>query len=192
MRFLFGLLVFVCASVSAAPLKWYLQDVTFKDGGTATGWFYFDAASEMVGDYRIQVSGGDTQTFPAFIYQNGAPNNTYAIYFGMFDRPFFSFSTDIIGGPFLTGVRQLRLAVVQPLTNDGGTVLLDLENDFAVECYNCSPFRLYVRGSLTTSLTGGPGGGGPSEIPEPSTLWLCSAALVFLAARRRFASRPGA
>lgn len=204
MRSLLGFLRLVCASVNAAPLKWYLQDVTFKDGGTATGWFYFNAASEMVGDYRIQVSGGDTESFPAFIYESGAPNNTYAIYFGMFDHPFFSFSTDIARDPFPLAFRQLRLAVVQPLTNDGGTVLLDLENDFAVECYNCFPFRPYVGGSLTTSLNGGPGsgsddddpgngsGGGPSEIPEPSTLWLCSAALVFLAARRRFASRPGA
>jgi hypothetical protein len=205
MRFLLGFLLSVCASVSAAPLKWYLQDATFLDGGTATGWFFFDAASEVVGDYRIQVSGGNTETFPAFIYQNGAPNNTYAIYFGMFDRPFFLFSTDIGRDPFPQAFRQLRLAVVQPLTNEGGTVLLDLENDFAVECFNCAPFRLYAGGSLTTILRGGPGGepdddedpdngpgGGPSQIPEPSTLWLCSAALVFVAARRRFASRPGA
>lgn len=203
MRILVWLMAWLPLTVNAAPLTWHLQDVSFMDGGTAAGWFVFDAATGTVGDYYIYVSGGNTVNFPPFTYQNGAPNNTGAYYFSFAaPSPYFLFGTDI--DTFFPGAfRQLRLAPQDPLTDLGGTVLLKLDHPAAAECFNCSPFRMFAGGSLVATVNGGPGGGssggpgggsggGPSEIPEPSTLWLCSAALVFLAAHRRLAPLPKA
>src|SRR4051794_39139707 len=55
---------------SANVLRWDLQNVTFLDGGTASGFFLFDADASLpksVVDWDITLGGGNaTWPFPAF------------------------------------------------------------------------------------------------------------------------------
>ncbi len=54
----------VAAKAEAAKVTWTLTNVTFDDGGIATGTFDFDAATSTISDWMIDVSGGDETTFP--------------------------------------------------------------------------------------------------------------------------------
>ena len=52
----------------AEPLTWSLDNVTFNDGGIATGSFTIDASLNSVLNWNISVSGGDQVVFPTFNY----------------------------------------------------------------------------------------------------------------------------
>jgi hypothetical protein len=59
---------FATSELPAEPLTWSLDNVTFHDGGIATGSFTFDASSNAVLNWNIGVNGGDEVVFPAFNY----------------------------------------------------------------------------------------------------------------------------
>lgn len=150
-------------SAMAAPMTWTLQGVTFSDGGSATGDITYDASSGSLLDWDISISGGDTNTFPVFIY---APATVQEI--GVFTAgaglslQFFVDSSAVGGTP---DSRLLSLTTNGPLTDSGGLVSLITQADTpdgifeSVECYNCAPFRLIVGGTLTT-------------VPVPAAIWL--------------------
>jgi hypothetical protein len=159
----------LAATLNAAPLTWVLENAAFTDGGTATGWFVFDADTEQVLSYSILTSGGNTSVFPAFLFQNGAPDNLGAYYDPynggfMFDSSFTNGYPDDL---------QLRLAPVGGvLTDAGGVLSLDLNSPWQAECYNCSPYRVFQSGEL-------------SSTPEPgSGLMALLAAALTLAGRQ--------
>jgi hypothetical protein len=135
------------ASISlASPLTWTLQNVVFADGGTATGSFVYDSSNNTVVSYDISVAGGNTTTFPPFVYQNGTADNigaTATVGVGI-----INFVTDLIPGGY---ARQLRLAVL-PLPATGGTVTLNIANPGASECYNCGVYRSFVSGQVTAPV----------------------------------------
>lgn len=142
-RVIGGLLLSLCVSAVAlaTPVTWTLTGVTFADGGTATGWFVYDADTGAISDWSVSVAGGDTATFPALTYMpatGGALN---------------SVSTAGLINFTLTGTnRQIRLAFASPLTNAGGTVAFDLDNPSASECYNCGVYRLFTAGSFVGTV----------------------------------------
>jgi hypothetical protein len=170
--------IFVVAAAPAAPIVWTLQNVTFSDGGTATGSYVYDANTNTVTNWSIAVSGGTTATFPAFTYNTTTSNLSS---FGpsatqvIFDDP-----SQIFGGNPLQP-RILDLVLNAPMTNAGGVITLlsgppIVGFDGSRECYNCSPFRTAVSGSL-------------AEIPEPTSALLISSAfalmIAFTGLRRR-------
>jgi hypothetical protein len=162
-----ALLCGMAPAAHAAWLTWTLQDVTFTDGGVATGQFTYNADLDLFGDYSISVSGGNTTTFPAFIY---TPSSSVPQLAGANGESFFTFSGpgDPFDPDFLDRPRELRLPFLGPLPSGGGTVQLLIPSVFGAECYACDPFRAYASGSITTG--GGGGGGGETPvIPEPAT-----------------------
>ena len=140
------LIALLTAGISlAAPLTWTLQNVTFTDGGAATGSFVFDSSSNTVISYSISVAGGNTANFPAFVYQNGAANNTGATVYTA--QSVIAFLTNI-GQP--SDQRELNLPVL-PLPAGGGAVSLNLANNLGAECFNCFPYRLFASGQVIAS-----------------------------------------
>lgn len=118
---------------------WTLSNVSFADGGVATGSFVYDASNNTVSNWNISVSGGNTGTFPALVY---TPANSTVFPVSGGKRILFTSNSS---------TRMLRLSTDGARTNAGGSVTIDFANDqnFNVECYNCSPFRYVTGGSMT-------------------------------------------
>lgn len=152
-----GITFFIFSGMAlASPVTWKLANVHLSDGAVATGDFVYDASSNVVSNWNVSVSGGDMQVwpacacpgFPAFTYD---PANSQA---GFQQQSIFKFLEFTGPSVFNSQNRELRLAFVSDLTDAGGTVNLDLtgSNPFApMECYNCSPGRVVISGSVTTS-----------------------------------------
>ena len=165
------LLVAVAFAVQAAPITWNLNNAVFADGGTAVGSFVYNALTTTVVSYSIQTSAGSNPALPGFLYQNGAPNNIGAFVFSVG----ILFATSFNNGQ-LNGL-ELRLAPRAGLTDAGGVVSLDLAS--AVECYNCSPYRLFVSGEMVSA-----------SVPEPATGLLVLVPLAWgVLVRRRISGR---
>ena len=167
------LLFLIGGTALAAPVKWSLQNANFVDGGMASGWFIYDATSNAVGPYLIDVSGGDTATFPAFTYEAGVAPNTAAY---AFSSPMYVVFDTNIPSPdpdYPEAFRELRVQVATWMTDTGGEIPMSSGE----ECYNCSPFRSFARGG---SIVGQP-------VPEPTLLALLGVGLgvVGRAVRRR-------
>jgi hypothetical protein len=123
-------------------VTWTLQNVTFDDGGIASGWFVYDADTPqaLTTQFSISVSGGDVKTFPPITYDpsnasmyvaDGGTGNTGAV-----------FSLNDSSG------RGIRIPAVSALTDAGGTLAVNIAGLGAAECYNCGPARLYTGGNL--------------------------------------------
>lgn len=143
-------LVWGCPSTSfAIPVLWNLKNVEFVDGGTATGFLVYDADTSSILNWKITVTGGDTGTFPDFIYGKGLPHNISAdVQYNNDPYGIFTFYTDlkIQANPY--SPRELRLALGAPITDFGEVVPLVETNPLAAECYNCNPYRLYKSGGM--------------------------------------------
>ena len=161
----------VAVAANAGPITWTLSDAVFGDGGTAVGSFVYDWSIQTVLSYSILTSGGNETDFPPFLFQNGGPNNI-----GVSVAPgpdYISFYSNFTNGN--PNGLDLRLGPVSGLTDAGGVVDLDLSD--SVQCYNCSPFRLFVSGQMIAE---------EAAVPEPSTvaLTLLPLALGVILARR--------
>jgi hypothetical protein len=139
-------LLFFSTSAHAVGIIWSLNGVTLDDGGTATGTFVFNADTSTVSNWNVSVSGGDTGTFSPFTYSTGSSSFFFTIAtWSPLDT--FNFEEN-------SSNRELRLTPIASLTNAGGTVPIDLATSSggsgAVECFNCSPFRVIDAGSLVS------------------------------------------
>ncbi len=133
---------------TATSLTWSLENVTFNDGGIATGTFTFESACNSVLDWNISVSGGDEVVFPAFTYTpTTAPDSEVFIVDPGLSLQ-FCIDSDAPGGT--PESRALVLTTEGPLTDSGGTVPLEITDPLweSRECYNCNPWREVVTGSV--------------------------------------------
>jgi putative Ig domain-containing protein len=130
------LLLLSAAEAFGFPVTWTFSGATFTDGGTASGFFVYDADAQLVSDWSIDVAGGDTGTFPPLTY---TPANSSA-----------GFSS-VIGIQFDVNAsfRQLRVPAAPQYSDAGGTVNIDVNNTYQGECFNCSPFRPFNAGTMT-------------------------------------------
>ncbi len=133
----------------AASITWMLRDVTFDDGGTASGTVEYDADLDAIVSWNVSVSGGDTETFPPLSY---TPGTGGALTFdGGHSEP--TLRLDIAGT-----TRQLRMTPTTAL--DGSARIVSLMPGTIAglggeECFNCSPFRLITGGFFVGPLARG-------------------------------------
>ena len=120
-------LVLVWTSYAAANVIWTLNNVTFADGGTATGSFTLDPGGNFT-VWNIVISGGDTVAFPPVTYTTGEPKFNTPGYVAFADTPFDRYTLLFFAGP---------------LTNAGGIVPLTA----GLDCY-IGPCRVEATGEL--------------------------------------------
>ncbi len=142
-RLLSAYLIAVCAlmltwasGAFAFPVTWTLSNGQFADGGTASGYFVYDADTDSFSSWSISVGGGVTATFPAFIYN--PTTSSASDYPGTNPERFYEFDQNGTN-------RGLRFQTAGRLSDAGGAVTLGSQS---VECYNCAPYR-YLTGTLT-------------------------------------------
>ena len=125
---------------AGGPIRWTLNQVAFTDGGTATGYFDFDAATATVLSWDISVAGGNTTAFPAFNYHSSLVGHVAGINsaHGQPDGQGFVFLNPSTNLPR----RILRVDPDGLLTNTGGVLPLSTAVNANIECFNCNPFRV--------------------------------------------------
>lgn len=163
-------------SASAAPITWTLHDVTFDDGGTASGSFVFDA---------------DLLTFGAIDITTTDTADVTGAHYAVLDPPFppRTFFDVFLPGlaADLTGMPGLELAFSEDMTDAGGTIALDVNSDFSFEfvcttanCILGEETREVVRGFIEAS----PAVVVTPPVPEPATASILLAGLFGLGRRR--------
>jgi hypothetical protein len=144
-----AILAFVSAAsllaqfAAAADIAWLLDGVTFTDGGTASGYFVYNADTGGFGDFSLSTSGGNTTDFPPFVYdETDAFGSTHQFDAGL--QPSLLFTQDGSGSQ----LRQFRVTPTDALTDAGGTTVIVLDYTGSNECFNCNPFRHIASGNL--------------------------------------------
>lgn len=158
--FLLFVLLCVPSIASADGITWTLSDVTFDDGGIASGSFVYDAVTNTYSSIDITTTSGS-----AFA------GTTYNALGGLFG----STSTGMLLGASgdLTNTDVLLMLFGTALTDSGGTVVLVDLREGTCDNTDCS------LSTLDRSLTGGELVGTVAT-PEPSTLSFLTLALVTL------------
>lgn len=161
-------------TASATPITWTLHDVTFDDGGTATGTFDYDADTNTVSAVDITTSAGTS--FPGADYTLVDPG--YGPFAG---------AMVFVTGTFAdyTGTPALSFVFASDLTDAGGTVAAEVfGGEFTCidsGCTNGDEVRAMLDGGSVTAA---------GMVPEPATLSLLAAGglLGFRLRRSRKAS----
>jgi PEP-CTERM motif len=153
------------APASAATILWTLRNVTFNDGGQASGTFSTDSNTGLATAFNISTTAGSILN-SAFNYT--ASNSQ--IFF--IQNAFSPQSFIVVTNPF---DRYINLAFVNSLAVGGVNPLrLGPPINGSWECLNCGNLR---------SITGGVA----TSVPEPAAwaLMIAGFGLVGAAARRR-------
>ena len=170
------LLILLCVPsvASADPITWDLVGVTFADGGTASGFFVYDALTNMVSSINIVTSPGTMLGTPF------TSTTTYAALSPGFSPPLaFDFAFVNASGIVAGTTMLLDLELPMPgLTNSGGMVsLLSQASEGVCADSGCTteadtPIRSITAGELVS----------PAVItPEPSAFLLLGIGLVCIA-----------
>ncbi|TQV76353.1 PEP-CTERM sorting domain-containing protein [Denitrobaculum tricleocarpae] len=169
-------LVLAPAPASAVPLLWTLNDVTFNNGGTASGSFRFDADTASYSDVAVTTSGAGIDA--SFDLAAGG------------NAEFLSL-LNAADGPDFAGAPTLRLAFLDLLTNLGGEVGLEL-NSFSSAIAGCgnADCSLLIGGVDFQLASGSVISEAVTQVSEPGTLSMLVLGLGVLGfKRRREASR---
>ena len=123
--------------------KWVLNNVVFKDGGTASGYFTYDAATGEYLDVNIVTTPGQPPDpnnplgqSPENLYYYPWPNSDRATLIDNWSTASLLSMQNPISGPTSPPVwTTLQFNLAQPLTNAGGTIPLVINPNVAYTTY---------------------------------------------------------
>jgi hypothetical protein len=148
----------------AANITWYLHDVTFNDGGTASGSFEFDADLIDPGYSNIEIITTEGSRLPGQMYSevHSRSNSGWV----EFLQP--SYYDNNVEFNFATN-----------LTNSGGSIDIvhfSFESDCAhVSCQSFHETRVITSGYISSV----------APVPIPAAAWLFGSGLIGLAGVQR-------
>jgi hypothetical protein len=163
--------------------KWVLNNVVFKDGGTATGYFTYDAATGTFLDADIKTTpGGDPNNplgkSPGNLYYYPWPNGFNPTILDNWSTPsLLSLQTpagayvDPAGNSTVIAWTVLQLNFAQALTNAGGTIALAINPNVAY-----SPYCVDNTPALCTPP---PTNISQEEFAMPPNPWIASSGFYF-------------
>jgi len=167
MRTVAAAILLCCTSLSAQAMsiKWNLDGVTFRDGTSAIGSYFYDA---------------DTNAFSSInITTNFLGSTTYGVQTAASSATLF----DTVVSVPVAGIPRLIFSLIAPMTNAGGTIGIDL-TAFHTEgrctnnlCTDVSPWRSITGGSVMAAAA--------AALPEPGTLSLLTIGVFGIAWVRR-------
>jgi hypothetical protein len=128
--------------------KWVLNNVVFKDGGTASGYFTYDAATGTYLDVNIKTTPGADPNNPlgqppANLYYYPWPNGQNPTFLNNWSTASL-LSVENVAGAYIDPVTlgsipiawtELQLNFPQALTNAGGTIPLVIDPNVAYSTY---------------------------------------------------------
>lgn len=153
----------------AGNIDYVLQNVTFDDGGTASGSFTVDPSSGAIQTLSITTTAGSTLPGYSYSYPGGTLTLGQPAFFASSPDPTLSF--ELLMPPFPNDTIVLELQFENPLTG-GGVDPIVVGTGVSYECDNCNPFREVTGGDI-------------AAVPEPLSLTLLGSGLVGLGVARR-------
>ncbi len=158
------------ATCASADVTWVLNNVTFSDGATASGFFTTDPGFDTLDNWDINVTGSDLGADYHYLTTNSSPFDISASEVSLASNPFAKF---------------VILFPSSPMTNAGGTISLVTGFDVPPGSGDCAISGAcgHLGSDSTASITG-------TATPEPrfgAVLLAGLAGLGFLT-RRKFAA----
>lgn len=193
------LMSFSAASAKADSVTYTLDNVNFVGGGTATGSFSYNFATDDFTAINIVVAGALNTPTQTFTLGNLVPNDfgsptgwcaSCDPIFNAFDQFTLNDGKDVLYLDLLLPTPMSDNNSVDPLVTDPMN-LTGLESDLYFNCSNdpnnpgCNDFDGVASGSLLAGV--------PTSTPEPSTLLLLAigvAGMLCAYARRRKLAVP--
>jgi hypothetical protein len=167
-----GLAVATLAAPAAAiPVTWTLHNVVFDDGATASGWFVYDADTNVFGPVDITTTSGAVVTGATYTLEDPGFDST---------ADFSVFVTGMLAD--YTGTPALALSMLVPLTNAGGMIPVSNGEFVCIDagCTDGTPARFIVSDAWVAGV----------GVPEPATASILALGLFgSLYGRRRKAGR---
>jgi len=163
-------------ATQATPIKWTLQNVTFNDGGSAFGSFFFDATTNAYSGISVTTTPGSSFGGTTYNFVYPTPPASGPGLLGLITNNF----------PGKTGEYNMPLLFAAPLTNAGGTINLALaapSGDYLCLTELCAGIGAVLGIDLIRYRQAT--GGWVSAVPIPPAVWLFGSALGLMGAMRR-------
>ncbi|MEM0943827.1 MAG: hypothetical protein AAGI70_07745 [Pseudomonadota bacterium] len=168
-------------TAEAVTFRYTIEDGTFVDGGTFSGFFEFDTVANLITNHELTVSGGNTTLFPALTYSGPEVRPSGTVIGVLPNVELWNF-----GNRF--GPRNLTLAFLDGGGSVGSPNHLRSGIDFSLVT-GFGAGELLFPPFVNRRITGGTATASVAAIPLPAAATMLLSALGFLGTFRLWSRR---